>query len=305
VSSTPSPWRYQGKLLENTGTGTSDLYDFGFRSYAPGLGAFTSLDDVSGSAQNPISLNRFLYADANPETLVDPDGHMPWDDIGNAVGNFIGGVGDAGRNAIGFGQGFVEGVGDTAVSLAQTAWAAPGAAADVLRCGADVQGCGTRTVFSAARSVWNLASDPAAHLSRAVGRVGAFVAARAQDLADTFRKGDFRSLGHVAGVVASSFIPVAGIASKLGLAGRLSRLGRLVDTGVAGRIGALTERVGGQATRLSEGTFELRIRSTRRSRRARQSAAAPIEGKSLHRRPDFRADAAPRGGIVYRKGPLV
>ena len=75
TSSTPSPWRYQGRLLENSGSGTSDLYDFGFRSYQPGLGAFTSLDDVSGSAQNPLSLNRFLYAAANPETLVDPDGH--------------------------------------------------------------------------------------------------------------------------------------------------------------------------------------------------------------------------------------
>jgi RHS repeat-associated protein len=75
TSTTPSPWRYQGKLLENSGAGTSELYDFGFRSYAPGLAAFTSLDDVSGSAQNPLTLNRFLYAQANPETLIDPDGH--------------------------------------------------------------------------------------------------------------------------------------------------------------------------------------------------------------------------------------
>jgi RHS repeat-associated protein len=71
TSTTPSPWRYQGKLLENSGAGTSELYDFGFRSYAPGLAAFTSLDDVSGSAQNPLTLNRFLYAQANPETLID------------------------------------------------------------------------------------------------------------------------------------------------------------------------------------------------------------------------------------------
>jgi RHS repeat-associated protein len=75
TSATPSPWRYQGKLIENSGPGTSELYDFGFRSYAPGLAAFTSLDDLTGSAQNPLSLNRFLYAAANPETLVDPDGH--------------------------------------------------------------------------------------------------------------------------------------------------------------------------------------------------------------------------------------
>ncbi len=28
-----------------------------------------------GSVQNPLSLNRFLYAEANPTTLIDPSGH--------------------------------------------------------------------------------------------------------------------------------------------------------------------------------------------------------------------------------------
>jgi hypothetical protein len=28
-----------------------------------------------GSAQNPLSMNRFLYAHANPATLIDPTGH--------------------------------------------------------------------------------------------------------------------------------------------------------------------------------------------------------------------------------------
>jgi hypothetical protein len=43
--------------------------------YAPSLGAFTSLDTFAGSAQDPLSLNRFLYAEANPATLIDPTGH--------------------------------------------------------------------------------------------------------------------------------------------------------------------------------------------------------------------------------------
>ena len=47
----------------------------GTRDYAPGLGMFTSLDTVAGSAQHPLSMNRFLYAEANPATLVDPSGH--------------------------------------------------------------------------------------------------------------------------------------------------------------------------------------------------------------------------------------
>jgi RHS repeat-associated protein len=74
TSSLPTPWRYQGRLLESSGSDPA-LYDFGFRSYDTGLGAFTSLDDVAGSAMNPITFNRFLYADANPATLSDPSGH--------------------------------------------------------------------------------------------------------------------------------------------------------------------------------------------------------------------------------------
>ena len=69
-----SPWRYQGRILESA-SGSADLYDFSARSYDPGLGAFTSFDSVTGSAQNPATLNRYLYAGANPATLVDPDGH--------------------------------------------------------------------------------------------------------------------------------------------------------------------------------------------------------------------------------------
>ncbi len=70
------PWRFQGRILESDiGAGT-DLYDFGARAYDPDLGDFTSFDTVSGSALNPLTLNRYLYASANPATLVDPDGHQ-------------------------------------------------------------------------------------------------------------------------------------------------------------------------------------------------------------------------------------
>ena len=37
---------------------------------------FTSLDTFAGAAQDPLSMNRFLYAEANPATLIDPSGHM-------------------------------------------------------------------------------------------------------------------------------------------------------------------------------------------------------------------------------------
>jgi RHS repeat-associated protein len=68
------PYRYQGRRLQNA-SGATDLYDFGARSYDPDLGSFTSFDTVSGSAQNPLTLNRYLYASANPATMIDPDGH--------------------------------------------------------------------------------------------------------------------------------------------------------------------------------------------------------------------------------------
>ncbi len=72
-SAASTTWKYQGRLdLSPT---TTSLYDFAAREYSPGLGAFTSLDSVLGSAQNPWQLNRFLYAAANPATLIDPDGH--------------------------------------------------------------------------------------------------------------------------------------------------------------------------------------------------------------------------------------
>lgn len=68
-------WKYQGRLdIAPAGLGTP-LYEMGARLYSPGLGAFTSLDSVMGKAQNPLSMNRFLYAEANPATMVDPDGH--------------------------------------------------------------------------------------------------------------------------------------------------------------------------------------------------------------------------------------
>ena len=74
------PWRFQGRMLESSSASpATDLYDFGARSYDPSLGAFTSFDSVSGSAQNPLTLNRYLYANATPATLVDPSGHWTYE----------------------------------------------------------------------------------------------------------------------------------------------------------------------------------------------------------------------------------
>jgi RHS repeat-associated protein len=78
------PFRYQGRILQSA-DGATDLYDFGARSYDPSLASFISFDTVTGSAQNPLTLNRYLYALANPATMVDPTGHWAYQDKGCPV----------------------------------------------------------------------------------------------------------------------------------------------------------------------------------------------------------------------------
>ena len=69
-------WKYQGRLdVSPTGL-DAPLYDFRARFYSPGLGTFTQLDTLQGSALDPLSLTRYLYAQANPATLIDPTGHL-------------------------------------------------------------------------------------------------------------------------------------------------------------------------------------------------------------------------------------
>jgi RHS repeat-associated protein len=52
------------------------LYAAGARAYQPSLGVFSGLDSRTGGAADPRTMNRYLYALANPATLVDPDGHL-------------------------------------------------------------------------------------------------------------------------------------------------------------------------------------------------------------------------------------
>ncbi len=65
---------YQGRLdIAPAGLGTP-LLEMGARFYSPGLGSFSQADTVIGSALDPVSLNRYLYAHANPTSLIDPTG---------------------------------------------------------------------------------------------------------------------------------------------------------------------------------------------------------------------------------------
>jgi RHS repeat-associated protein len=57
----------------DTSTG---LYYYVSRFYNLAISRFMSEDTYPGSLNNPISLNRYVYAQDNPLTFVDPSGHM-------------------------------------------------------------------------------------------------------------------------------------------------------------------------------------------------------------------------------------
>ncbi len=257
TSSLPNPWRYQGRLLESSGSDPA-LYDFGFRSYDPGLGAFTSLDDTVGKALNPATFNRFLYADANPETLTDPTGHWPWDDVASAVSSVAGGIGDVGKNAIAFSKGVVEGAADTVVSTVTGTVALAGAAVGVTGCAMDSK-CRNSAIASIGAAAQDFAHDPVGHAVQA-GR-DSFAAAKgaigsaANTVITDWRAGNFEDFGKITGAIAATFVPVGGVLAKVGDAGRLvADAGRAADEaevlGDAGKAaeagGSLSERVTGR-----------------------------------------------------------
>ena len=62
---------YQSDL---TDAGTGQVW-MGARWYNPDAAAFDTQDTVTGGVDNPISLNRYTYANGDPETFFDPDGH--------------------------------------------------------------------------------------------------------------------------------------------------------------------------------------------------------------------------------------
>ncbi len=50
------------------------LYFFGTRFYDPTIGRFVQMDTFAGSLADPLSLNRYAYANDNPATVADPTG---------------------------------------------------------------------------------------------------------------------------------------------------------------------------------------------------------------------------------------
>ena len=258
-----SPWGYQGRL-DLAAPADTDLLDFGFRPYAPDLGTFTSPDDQAGSALNPLTFNRYLYAGANPTTLVDPDGHWPWDGI-----NPLGFAGQVVGNVGAFGSGFIDGAGGAVIGAAKGVVAAGGCA--INNACRDTAFAVTSTALGSFGR--DLSRDALGTLGGVAHTVGTGVATSVKGtvnkIGTAWSTGDFHTLGEMAGETAvavaataaggaaftafragagAAEIAAAGIRGAVGVGQSALNLGRAAigagrsalsaAEGIGGRIGA-------------------------------------------------------------------
>ena len=68
---------YTGKPYDSA----TGLYYEGARYYDPTTGRFTIQDSITGTQEDPMSLNRYIYARDNPMKIVDLAGHEWWNPI--------------------------------------------------------------------------------------------------------------------------------------------------------------------------------------------------------------------------------
>ena len=72
AGTTPNRYRYGGEQLDDS----TGFYYLRARYYDPASGRFVSTDPQQGSAFDPPSLHRYLYANANPVNVADPSGEF-------------------------------------------------------------------------------------------------------------------------------------------------------------------------------------------------------------------------------------
>lgn len=65
-----NPYRYAGYRYDSA----TGLYFLNARYYNPEIGRFITRDVYLGAAPQPLTLNRYAYADGNPVNMVDPTG---------------------------------------------------------------------------------------------------------------------------------------------------------------------------------------------------------------------------------------
>ncbi len=83
---TDNNYLYTGEQIDpNTGN-----YYLRARYYNPGSGRFLSMDSFNGNAQEPITLHKYLYGNADPVNMIDPSGYFSLGSF--SVGNSVGGI---------------------------------------------------------------------------------------------------------------------------------------------------------------------------------------------------------------------
>jgi RHS repeat-associated protein len=85
----PTPLGFQTAYTDPV----TGLVDMGARQYSPATGRFTTRDSIVGVLSAPISLHRYLYANADPINFLDPDGH--WPDFIDSIVQTVANVGRA------------------------------------------------------------------------------------------------------------------------------------------------------------------------------------------------------------------
>ena len=76
TGTTDSPYGFQGEERDDTG-----LYYLRARYMDPATGTFTLMDTYGGSLSDPMSLHKYLFANANPVKYCDPSGHLSTTDV--------------------------------------------------------------------------------------------------------------------------------------------------------------------------------------------------------------------------------
>ena len=73
--------RYTGESFDSA----TGLYHLRARDYDPQTGRFISMDEHPGSQRIPLSLNKYLYGNADPVNHIDPSGNMGLANVGISI----------------------------------------------------------------------------------------------------------------------------------------------------------------------------------------------------------------------------
>ncbi len=97
---TENSYLYRGEQFDSF----TGLYYLRARYMNPTTGTFITMDEYAGSVFEPVSLHKYLYANANPVMFSDPSGYLSVSELSAsmAIQGIIGGIVSAGINILTF-----------------------------------------------------------------------------------------------------------------------------------------------------------------------------------------------------------